>query len=524
MNTDLESSSGLARLAWLATIAMAIATMISGHAHGQIVIGEDSGAGHNGGAVATCTNTVVIGTNAGQGATGVNNNNNTFIGTEAGQNTTGIGNSAIGYQSGIGVTGDYNSANGKRSGINVTGSRNSANGFDSGHDVTGDSNVGLGSSSGTAVNGSSNVAIGHNAGNGVTANETVSLGSSARASGNSAIAVGTGAVAAGAQSISIGTGNVVAADRAGAIGDPNVVSATGAYVVGNDNTVTATGTNSFVLGNNVTVTNANNVVLGNASTDRAAAQVTNATVTNNAGGAFAVSGFAGTAAGVTSIGSVGAERQVVNVAPGAINATSTDAVNGSQLHAVATGLNNVTTNLGTSLTTVIGGNTTYDPSTGVITGGIQIGNATYNSLSQAFSAVTQPGVRYDTYVDGSTNYESVTLNPGGNPSTIHNLAPGVADTDAVNVSQLNQLGNRLERQNRMLSGGIAATAAMAVVTPVEPGRSHVSGSVAGYNGQIGIGFNVMKRSENGQTTIHGGVGWGSGGGKGVVRIGFGRSF
>lgn len=150
-------------------------------------------------------------------------------------------------------------------------------------------------------------------------------------------------------------------------------------------------------------------------------------------------------------------------------------------------------------------------------------------------------MRYDINEDGTTNYQSVTL--GGqnatSPTALHNVAPGVAGTDAVNVNQLNSgiaaanaytdsrvnsLQNTIERNTKMLSGGIAASAAMAVVTPVEPGRYHVSGAVAGYNGQAGIGINLLKRSDNGQTTLHGGVGWGSGGGKAIVRVGFGFSF
>ncbi len=39
-----------------------------------------------------------------------------------------------------------------------------------------------------------------------------------------------------------------------------------------------------------------------------------------------------------SVGTTGAEKQIVNVAPGEISATSTDAINGSQLHLIATGL------------------------------------------------------------------------------------------------------------------------------------------------------------------------------------------
>ena len=151
--------------------------------------------------------------------------------------------------------------------------------------------------------------------------------------------------------------------------------------------------------------------------------------------------------------------------------------------------------------------------------------------------IDQSAVKYYTNPDGSTNYNSVTLggSNSSSPVAIHNVANGVAPTDAVNVQQLNSavggVNNRiygLEEQinsnTKMLSGGIAASAAMAVVTPVEPGRYHVSGAVAGYNGQAGIGFNMLKRSDNGQSTLHAGVGWGSGGGKAIVRVGVGFSF
>ncbi len=53
------------------------------------------------------------------------------------------------------------------------------------------------------------------------------------------------------------------------------------------------------------------------------------------------SGFAGAApGGVVSVGSAGHERQIQNVAAGQITATSTDAVNGSQLYAVASAVAN----------------------------------------------------------------------------------------------------------------------------------------------------------------------------------------
>ena len=72
----------------------------------------------------------------------------------------------------------------------------------------------------------------------------------------------------------------------------------------------------------------NNVILGDSSADKQKQQVSSATV-----GGVTYSGFAGTASGVVSVGSAGAERQLVNVAPGAITSSSTDAINGSQLYA-----------------------------------------------------------------------------------------------------------------------------------------------------------------------------------------------
>ena len=69
-------------------------------------------------------------------------------------------------------------------------------------------------------------------------------------------------------------------------------------------------------------------------------------------GKLTYTGFAGNnPQAVVSVGTEGAERQIVNVAAGQINATSTDAINGSQLYSVQDNLNN----LGTSVTNVLGG-------------------------------------------------------------------------------------------------------------------------------------------------------------------------
>jgi hypothetical protein len=52
-------------------------------------------------------------------------------------------------------------------------------------------------------------------------------------------------------------------------------------------------------------------------------------------------------------------------------------------------------------------------------------------------ASQQGTIRYDTTVNGATNYNSVTLgSTSSGPTTVRNVAAGTAGTDAVNVDQL----------------------------------------------------------------------------------------
>jgi autotransporter adhesin len=309
---------------------------------------------------------VVIGYESGNNLTG---QSNTYVGQYAGggdstfdRRTTGSYNTGFGNDSGSAVQGWFNAASGAFSGSNVTGDSNTAMGPVAGNRVTGDRNTAVGRSAGNDVSGNNNVALGRSAGSKITANDTVSVGTSALASADNAIAIGKGAQAIGASSISIGTGNVVGGARSGAIGDPSYINADDSYAIGNNNTIAVGANQSFVLGNNVVVSNANNVVLGNSSADKAAVQISSATVpgviatlnadgtvTYSAGPAITYGNFAGTATGVVSVGAPGAERQIVNVAPGAITATSTDAINGSQLYSVASTVNA----LSGSITTIV---------------------------------------------------------------------------------------------------------------------------------------------------------------------------
>ena len=137
------------------------------------------------------------------------------------------------------------------------------------------------------------------------------------------------------------TAGTVKGSTAGAFGYKNTVTTDNAYVVGNNSTASAdgamvlgssasvTGKNGVALGNNTKVANENAVAIGNGSETAAAVATPSATingVTHN---------FAGVnPASTVSVGKAGAERTITNVAAGRISATSTDAINGSQLYAV----------------------------------------------------------------------------------------------------------------------------------------------------------------------------------------------
>ncbi|OFN57392.1 ESPR-type extended signal peptide-containing protein, partial [Eikenella sp. HMSC061C02] len=120
--------------------------------------------------------------------------------------------------------------------------------------------------------------------------------------------------------------------------------ATGALSTAFGTKTSATGVASVALGVGASADKANAVALGAGSTTAATAtSEKTATVGSITYGSVA-NPFAGsanvTAGDQVSIGSAGFERQIKHVAPGAITATSTDAINGSQLFYVTQGLQN----------------------------------------------------------------------------------------------------------------------------------------------------------------------------------------
>ncbi|ACA30937.1 Haemagluttinin domain protein [Histophilus somni 2336] len=172
-----------------------------------------------------------------------------------------------------------------------------------------------------------------------TAKFASALGQGATASGNYSNAFGYKSKSINELSTAIGWDSHAAGLRSQAIGPQAKVYGDRSLSIGNDvqthkersfsigSSIVNKGTKTTVIGNNINVEVDNSVFLGDSSAYVEKGETT--------GGIGKVNGnYAGVdAKGVVSVGSKGNERRIQNVAAGLLSHRSTDAVNGSQLHA-----------------------------------------------------------------------------------------------------------------------------------------------------------------------------------------------
>ncbi|EKQ6945303.1 hemagglutinin, partial [Escherichia coli] len=169
---------------------------------------------------------------------------------------------------------------------------------------------------------------------------SVSLGSVSSAEGMASNAIGATAEANGDMATAVGFNALANAGNALAVGSQSSANKNDALAVGSE--ANAGQNETVALGHGATVTVAQgNVSIGADSRDKLAQKVTEARVRTKRGTDVTYNGFAGTnAESVVSVGDAGKERQIVNVGAGAVSASSTDAINGSQLYAIAKTLKN----------------------------------------------------------------------------------------------------------------------------------------------------------------------------------------
>ncbi|MBU2759963.1 YadA family autotransporter adhesin [Acidithiobacillus sulfurivorans] len=159
-------------------------------------------------------------------------------------------------------------------------------------------------------------------------NDNVAEGSGADATGDGSIAIGGDATAGKTDSISL-------VDPSTAVGKDATATGTDSEAYGYGSS--ATGNDSEALGTDSAVQDSNSVALGAHSTANTAPTGTSSVTIR--GQSYSVAGSS--SVGTVSVGSSGNDRLITHVAAGQISATSTNAVNGSELYATNQALNNL---------------------------------------------------------------------------------------------------------------------------------------------------------------------------------------
>ena len=252
-------------------------------------------------------------------------------------------------------------------------------------------------------------------------------------SGNAGIAIGTGA----------DSKNRIA-------GALNGVNTSGA-----DNTSV---TNAIAIGTGAKANRDNSVALGGGSTtDKPGTKQTSYTLPSGVVAAW--KGGTDTLPGdIVSFGAEGFERQLKNVAPGEVSATSTDAINGSQLAAIADQLAytwDLSANGEATPVTVKNGNKvdfSGDDNITVARNDKNISVSLKKDLTGLNSASFNNAAGNPTVkIDGDKG-----INAGDMKVT--NVADGVADKDAVNVSQLKKTDDKAEANKTAIQKNTTALA------------------------------------------------------------------
>jgi autotransporter adhesin len=226
------------------------------------------------------------------------------------------------------------------------------------------------------------------------------LGNTATAHGQGDVALGTWSEAAGSGSYALAAGARAQALAAGAVALGPYASATGDSGTAAGYGASAAADNAVALGRFASAATANSVALGNGAVTDTAVASTGDTI---GGTSYTYAGSA--PIGVISVGVTGSERQITHVAAGRVASASTDAVNGSQLYATNSQVTKNTSDIANLQLTIAD-----------------------------LSGDTANAVKYD-----SSAHDAITLGGANTASAVmvRNLAAGTADSDAVNVAQLN---------------------------------------------------------------------------------------
>ena len=220
-------------------------------------------------------------------------------------------------------------------------------------------------------------------------------------------------------------------------------------------------TNAVAIGTGARANFDNSVAIGGGSnTDRYATKQVNAIID---GVEVKWSGGENISPGdVVSFGAKGFERQLKNVAPGEVSQTSTDAINGSQIYSLARKVTNI---MNGGAGSVVNVNASGEPLTKVVTGtGASKVEKYYRTVDVKDDGTLVNGATAQTPTSLSlVNVDQTNVNQQTQvPRTLGNVANGVKDNDAVNVSQLNATKVKYFSVNSTVTGNRDNTGATGV--------------------------------------------------------------
>ena len=370
-----------------------------------------------------------------------------------------------------------------------------------------------------------------------TAYDTIAIGNGAYANGESTVVIGrtntvnaenatvigsnNGAVDSG-HGVVVGYNNQVLDNSKEQLifGSNSKTKGQGAIAVGTH--AQSGAIDALAIGNNTLADTPNAVALGTNSTTDTAVSTDHIYINGKkfdfAGGVADSTVSVGTTNKAGMSGVMNYKRTITNVAAGRIDSTSTDAVNGSQLNAVINSLN---------FTTVGDGNNTTVSQTTNLNGGMEFSVNVNKDLHDMNSvnfgtnvdtvrsvvnkekahffngdtnaAVTHDGLKLEntntldtasytmngiTADSNGKHIEFTTQNITAGGQQLHDVADGVADTDAVNMRQLkaqNQVGMaQINQTNARLNKLGASSAALSGLHPLDFNRNDKASYAVSY--------------------------------------------
>ena len=276
-------------------------------------------------------------------------------------------------------------------------------------------------------------------------------------------------------------------------------------------------TNAVAIGTGARANFGNSVAIGGGSnTDHYATKQVNAIID---GVEVKWSGGENISPGdVVSFGAKGFERQLKNVAPGEVSQTSTDAINGSQIYSLARKVTNI---MNGGAGSVVNVNAAGEPLSKVVTGtGAAKVENYYRTADVSDDGTVKPGAAAQTPTSlALVNVNQTDVNQQTQtPRTLGNVANGVKDNDAVNVSQLKASivkyfsVNSTDVGNRDNAGATGTNAIAIGPTAKSTGENALAignNAQANSNYAVALGHYANNGSTNSTNSIS--IGWVAGG-------------